>query len=449
MTSGGNVSRKPGSQKGAILIQAGSWCVRWREPITDENGTQYKQRFKVIREVTDADKRNRNRKKPGKLVPPADVEEAVDAIVRPMNKLIKAGKAGQTIEYLVEYQHFPDVETEKKPSTMKGYRDLWRLHLKGRIGEVLVRDFRREDAFRLWRDIARDNKGMTGTTMQHIRTFLSGVFRWAKDTGLYDGENPAAASLPQGLPAGEPTEAYSLPEIIRILQLLTSPQTQALVALAFGAGLRKGELAALPWENYHPTEAGATIRITQAAWNGKILTPKTKKSADTVKIDMVFHEYVEAYRAFCGGVNSGLMFPGATPKSEHGKDERQGRRPLNLESVARWQFRTVLDRCEVCKRHPAIHKGQDHKFQRDTSLPAWKGWHAFRRGNATLLASEKDRAAAALMLRHHGTEITDKHYILNSSQDKRVADEQERNVIDQRKTEAAEALGAAFRRGIN
>jgi hypothetical protein len=132
------------------------------------------------------------------------------------------------------------------------------------------------------------------------------------------------------------------------------------------------------------------------------------------------------------------MFPGTTC----GK-------PINLDSFARWQLRPVLNHCVVCEKHPVIHRKQTHKFERDTSLPPFKGWHAFRRGNATLLASEKNLEAAVLMLRHAATAVTDRHYNLNTKQDKRATAAKEHQGREQRKEEAAGTLGAAFRQAVN
>jgi integrase len=439
------MGRKAGKQKGSIYVQAGSWCLRWREAVTDTTGTHRKPRFRVIREVTAADRRNKNRKT-GKLCVPRDVQDAVELFIKSVNAGLKvdmAAKANRTIGYLVDQQYFPDkrrlVEQGSfKPSTLKGYADIWKLHLEKRIGDILIREFQREHAFMLWEAIRDENPALTGRTLQHVRTFLSGVFKWAMNRGIYPGENPARASLPEGLPEGEPTQAYMVAEVVKIIQVLPSPQAQAIIALAYGAGLRKGELAAVRWDDYTATDSGATIRVSQSSWNGKILKPKTQASADTVKLDAAFCEYVEAYRQFCGNPTAGLIFPGSTVE-----------KPINLDSFARWQLRPVLDRCAICKKHPAIHAKSNHKFERDTALPGWKGWHAFRRGNATLLASEKDRETAALMLRHSDSGVTDRHYILTSKQDKRAMVAKEQQEREQRKEEAAGAVGAAFRRAVN
>lgn len=454
------MGRKPGKQAGSIYVQAGSWCVRWRETVTDENGTRRQQRFRRVREVTPADQRSKNRKT-GKLYIPDDVQENVEEIMRSANQGLRVSaeaKANPTIGYLVEKSYFPERERlvqqqSVKPSTLKGYRDIWNLHLKNRIGQVFIRDFQRVNAFDLWQQIREDHPTLTGRTLQHVRTFLSGVFRWAMNRGIYSGENPATASLPEGLPHGEPTQAYTVAEVVKIIQVLPSPLAQAIIAIAYGAGLRKGELAAVRWGDYTPTDTGATISVSQSSWNGEILKPKNAASTDTVKLDSVFAEYVEAYRQFCGDPTSGLMFPGTTVKNPDGT---RIQRPINLDSFARWQLLPILHRCAICKRHPAIHGKnalatagvEEHKFQRDTALPAWKGWHAFRRGNATLLASEKDREAASLMLRHSGSDVTDRHYILTSKQEKRAAAAREEQQREERKEEAAGAIGAAFRRAV-
>jgi integrase len=446
------VGRKAGKQKGSIYVQAGSWCLRWRETVIDEKGMRRQQRFRVIRELTAADQRSKNRKT-GKLYIPDDVQETVEEIMRRVTQGLRLGveaQANPTIEYLVEKSYFPERERlvqqqSVKPSTLKGYRDIWNLHLRNRIGQVFIRDFQRVHAFDLWQQIRENNPTLTGRTLQHVRTFLSGVFRWALNRGIYSGENPAIASLPEGLPQGEPTQAYTVAEVVKIIQVLPSPLAQALIAMAYGAGLRKGELSAVRWDDYEPTETGATIRVSQSSWNGEILKPKNDASMDTVKLDSVFAEYVEAYRQFCGNPTTGLMFPGTTVKKPDGT---RTQRPINLDSFARWQLRTILHRCAVCKKHPAIHVNEDHKFERDTSLPPFKGWHALRRGNATLLASEKDRETAALMLRHSGSDVTDRHYILTSKQEKRAVAVREQQQREERKADAAGALGAAFRRAV-
>jgi integrase len=431
-------------QGGNVLIQAGSWCVRWREDVIEAGSVATrKQRFKILRRVIDGEER-RDRK--CKLRIPEDIQIEVGRLLASVNAdapIDSQAAIARSIRYLVEAQYFPNREQAVaagtfKPSSLKGYRDIWKLHLVNRIGGMVLHEFERQHAFLVWEQIHAANVKLTKRTMQHIRTFVSAVFRWAMDRGLYDGQNnPAQASLPEGLSDGKETGFYTLAEVARMLEVFTSPLAQAILALAYGAGLRKGELAAVRWIDYETGDAGAVIHVRQSSWNGTILKPKTQGSEDTVVLDAAFADFVAAYWNYCGQPTEGLMFPG------------EAGRTINLDSFARWQIKPLLHRCGVCKKHKGIHAKEDHEFERDTALPPWKGWHAFRRGNATLLASEKDREAAALMLRHRSSAVTDRHYVKVSKQERRVMDEKDKQGIEQRKGEAAQALGDAFRRAVN
>ena len=54
----------------------------------------------------------------------------------------------------------------------------------------------------------------------------------------------------------------------------------------------------------------------------------------------------------------------------------------------------------------------DHKYERDASLPVWHGWHAFRRGLATVLHDLKqDDLTIQRILRHSNVAITRAAYI--------------------------------------
>jgi hypothetical protein len=142
---------------------------------------------------------------------------------------------------------------------------------------------------------------------------------------------------------------------------------------------------------------------------GHFSKPKTEASADIAKLGAFFAQFVENFRAYCAGVDSGLMFPARTGK------------PINLENLARRVLAPALNRCAVCHHKKTDHGPRvEHRFERDESLPKWHGFHAFRRGSATAISAEQDPELASLMLRHSGTQVTERHYIKNSSQDRRA-----------------------------
>jgi hypothetical protein len=60
-----------------------------------------------------------------------------------------------------------------------------------------------------------------------------------------------------------------------------------------------------------------------------------------------------------------------------------------------------------------------HLMPETAGIP-WRGYHGFRRGNATYLAKHQGSHAAALMLRHSNVSTTETNYIKNSAQDRRA-----------------------------
>jgi hypothetical protein len=99
---------------------------------------------------------------------------------------------------------------------------------------------------------------------------------------------------------------------------------------------------------------------------------------------------------------------------------------MNLDSFARWQIIPTLNRCGVCKKAKHLCKGTepDHQYQRDLSMPTWKGWHGFRRGSAGYVARQSGSTdgvdLARLQLRKSDRENTQASYVQHSKQERRV-----------------------------
>jgi integrase len=175
---------------------------------------------------------------------------------------------------------------------------------------------------------------------------MSGVFRYAKRLGIINSENPMRdVVIPKAKAAGD-TFAYSLEEILQMLNVLPEPAATIVAAASF-TGARKGELRGFRWEDFD----GEQIRISQSYWRGHALEPKTKKSKAPVPVIAQLAERLKMHRLLSGNPRSGLMFP--SPE----------RKPINLDALARDVIR------------PALKSGR----------LTWYGWHAFRRGLATNL----------------------------------------------------------------
>jgi len=279
-----------------------------------------------------------------------------------------------TLVRFTEDRYLPFVETHKRISTFRGYRNMWRRYLKPR-GEVILRDFRTVDGERMVEAIAAEHK-LTSTTLAHIKAFLSGIFRYAKRQGVINLENPMRdVVLPKGKPAGE-TYAYSLEEIIGMLNVLPEPAA-TIVAVAAFIGVRKGELRGLLWENYD----GEQVLISQSFWRSHMLEPKTRQSKSPVPVIAQLARRLDSHRQSSGSPANGLMFHGPVGK------------PINLADVI----------------VPAVTKAEI-------------GWHAFRRGLATNLhrLGVPDKIIQRI-LRHSNVAVTQNCYIKTADLDAAAA----------------------------
>lgn len=208
---------------------------------------------------------------------------------------------------------------------------------------------------------------------------MSGVFRYAKRLGVINSENPMRdVVIPKAKTAGD-TYAYSLEEILQMLNVLPEPAATIVAAASF-TGARKGELRGFRWEDYD----GEQIRISRSYWRGHELDPKTKKSKASIPVIAQLAERLNMHRMLSGDPGTGLMFP-----SPEGK-------PINLDALARDVIRPAL------------------KSQGLT----WHGWHAFRRGLATNLhrLGVQDETIQRI-LRHSTVAVTQNCYIKTADAD--------------------------------
>ncbi len=94
-----------------------------------------------------------------------------------------------TLTAFVEGAYLPWTKEERRASTSKGHHEVWINHLRDRVGQLRLREFRTADASRMLRAIAKE-KDLTKTTLQHIKSVLSTIFIYAKNEGVFDGANP-------------------------------------------------------------------------------------------------------------------------------------------------------------------------------------------------------------------------------------------------------------------
>jgi integrase len=374
-------------QKGYIWKVGRSWYARWREDVLEDGRVVRKQRSAKLADVCD-----RYRSK-------SDVRPLLAEKLRPMNEGRTRPESTLPVAEFVENHYMPFVEENFKPSTVAGYKHLWRHYLSPHLQNVVLRDFRTVDAANLMADLHRSHN-IGRTMLKHFKSFLSGVFTFAKNQGALDGVNPMqGAMIPKKATAPRETYAASLDEVLAIMDALEKAGEQkacAAVAIMFFAGLRPGEARGVCWEDYD----GKQLTVRQSVWHTHTTTPKTESSAKPVPVIEPLASVLAALREADGNPASGPILRGSSGK------------PLDLHNLANRVVIPSLQRCAVCGDLKAEHEEATHDFQQDTSLPRWHGWYSLRRGVATAITGlSRDSHAAKGLLRHSSVSTTERHYI--------------------------------------
>ena len=353
-----------------------------------------------------------------KLAPYSDEyrsESSVRALAAEILLPINAGTADlrstMAVSDFIEAVYLPEVKIQRRPSTYKNYRDIFRLHVKPRLGQKNLRQFRCCDGERLLADISRqvktkDGKPLRRNTLSRIKSFLSGTFKTAKRLGALDGVNPMNdTSLQGGTPPGV-TGAYDLAEVRAILAVLPEPAKTIVLFAAF-TGLRQGEIRGVRWRDF----TGKTLTVERSIWNAVVNKPKTVCSAAPIPIVRPLAEALETHR-----LRMGELAALDLPMFQSGIGT-----PINMANLAKRVIVPRIEKCVTCRKAKAEHKPEAHLFELDRSL-YWKGWHAFRRGLATTLHALgiPDREIQAI-LRHSNIAVTQASYIKSVSENQQNA----------------------------
>lgn len=335
-------------QRGQIFVRHGSWHLRYRV-----DGKQVSQR----------------------LAPYSDEFRTLKS-VRPLaDKILNPVNSGhldtlQTLQQFVESKYLPFVEQKRKPSTYHGYKKLYHRHIAPYVGGIRVASFRTKDGQVLLDMIAHEHP-LSHLTLIHVKSFLSGVFAFAKRMDDFDGANPMQGTeVPKGH-ASEPTYAYSLEEVDKLRKALKGTARTAVTVAAY-TGLSLGELQGLQWNDI----SGDQLRVNRTIWHGKEGPTKTEARNAAVPLLPIVKDTLVAHHKQNPGTS--WVFEGPSG------------RPLDLGTFGSKRIK------------PALANGETE----------WHGWHALRRGLATNLheAGVQDRIIQSLM-RHSSLAVTMAHYV--------------------------------------
>ena len=378
--------RRKRQQNGYIFKARGHWYVRYFVDRTVNGELRHDRVAKQIGEVATRGKR-----------PPQKIEDEAREIVAAATTTNANPGRVVTMGEFVDRVYFPHVQQHKRPSTLKGYKDIWRNHAKAHCATVWLKDVRTFDV-QGWLDAIAAPGTLGRNTLKHIKTFLSAIFKLAKQQDYYTGENPVrdTATSPK---AAEPqeTHAYDLSEIQHMLSVMPEPAATIFAVAAF-TGLRRGELQGLRWEDYQNGE----IRVSRAIWQGHVNDPKTGRSKGAIPIIRQVADRLEFHRLRNGNKQAGPIFPNSNKEPK----------PLCLNNVLNRQIHPALKRCETCSKAERDHAKSQHDFKLDEKFPKWRGWHAARRGlGSNLYSLGVPEKVIQQILRHANVSTTATYYI--------------------------------------
>jgi integrase len=297
------------------------------------------------------------------------VRHLAEAILHPINQGQQPTGA-LTVQDFIERTYFPYALAHRRPSTYRGYLNLYNAQISSRVAGMKIVSFRTVDAQRLLDKIGNETT-LSHRSHIHIKALLSGIFAHAKRTGVIDVNPIVGTEIPRGHSDGS-THAYSLSEIKSITEKLKGTARTAVIVAAW-TGLSLAELRGLRWTDVE----GGELMVRRTYWHQHESPPKTKARGGTaVPLLPTVIKALKEHRNRTPGTKFVFEGPRQTP--------------IDLATLGSKAIKTAL-------------KG---------SGVEWFGWHALRRGFATNLhdAGVQDKIIQSL-LRHSSLAVRMAHYV--------------------------------------
>jgi integrase len=169
--------------------------------------------------------------------------------------------------------------TGMRASTVRGFKQVWKQHLKDHFGNATIQTYRAEAARRFLQSLKTK---LGKNTLKHIRALASAMFTEAIERNLRSEANPWHVKLPKDCKDPNDTQHYTREEAEDIITALVDHvDAQLVIALACFLGLGPAEIAGLQWGDVD----GEWIHIRRnKPEHGEVGPPKTKERAASLPI---------------------------------------------------------------------------------------------------------------------------------------------------------------------
>jgi|SRR5215471_16142862 len=167
-------------QQGTIIRIGDRWYVRYWERRNIGRTIERKRVTHALGKITTRGKR-----------PPADIKTEAERHMTAVNSGTVPAERIVTVGDFVSRVYLPWIEQHKRPSTAKGYRDVWEDHLQTRAEKVWLKDVRTYYVQEWLNDIGKDGE-LSRNTMRHIKSVVSAIFTLAKQQDYFQVRTPPA-----------------------------------------------------------------------------------------------------------------------------------------------------------------------------------------------------------------------------------------------------------------
>jgi integrase len=255
----------------------------------------------------------------------------------------------------------------KTPSTVRGYKQIWRQHLKSHFGNLTLQEYSPHMGTAFLDSLTG---GQGKATLRHIKACATSLFNRAVNKQHVKVNPWHDVQMPDDAVESAPTLHYTVEEAEDIISALVERvDCQLIMSLACFLGLRPGEIAALRWEDFDEEN----VHIRRSVVRGIVGTPKTKESIASLPLIDRVRIPLELWRQKSPDT-SGWVFPSVNNT------------PIDLHNLVARIIRPALDAKEI----------------------VWKGLYAGRRGAGTAIIALTNGNAAVgqALLRHKNMSTT-------------------------------------------
>lgn len=375
-------------QQGFVFRQGNSWFIRYRHSVDVGGVLVRKQECKKLADYCDRYRCKR------------DLADLAAEKIAKVSAAAKCPQSARMFTTFVEETYLPFAKRTTKPSTYAGRKTFWSHYIKPRVEKHALRDITTSIVYELLDDVAR-TYSVNVATVAKIRTIIYGMFKYAICTGEFPAQfgNPVKdVILPESATKAKPTVAATREDVQAILVALKGkPLPRAAVGIMAYTGVRPGEARGMRWEEWNRAEKH--IAVNRSVWHREVGTTKTEQSVRFVAVTDELREILLDLWKAKGSPISGYILAG---RKDH---------PTILDNLAKRVIVPALENCSVCGESKADHAAiTGHLFERNESLPKWKGWYSLRRflGTAVRMNADGDTMARAL---GNSKAVAQKHYL--------------------------------------